>query len=72
MSDPLKPSVALLAKLGSLIIHYDEFHSFNAGHPYDLQTARQLQDDPEVEEWLDTMGALALVPKKRADGVKPI
>lgn len=70
MADPLKPSPQLLAKLGSLIVHYDEFHSFNDGHPYDLQAARQLSEDPEVGKWLDGMGALALIPKKRMEYLK--
>ena len=64
MSDPLKPSLTLLCKLGSVIVHAEEFFS-PKGHPLDkaaLDTA--LQDD-EVQEWLVAMGKMAMLPVKR-------
>jgi len=64
MSDPLKPSVALLAKIGSICQHVDE-HSSASGHEFDIITARQLLSDPEVSQWLDAMDKLALIPRKR-------
>ena len=63
-NDPLTPSVALLCKLGSLIVHADEGSGKNA-HPSDVETFLGLLHDPEVVAWLDAMRALALLPVKR-------
>ena len=63
-TDPLKPSVSTLAKLGSLLVHLDEGNSRN-GHAFDWTAARTLWDDREVQAWLAAMQKLALVPVKR-------
>lgn len=63
-ADPLKPSPALLSKLGSIIIHFDEYESAG-GHPYDLDTARRTLADPEVREWMKAMGPM--LPVKRSN-----
>lgn len=56
MSDPLKPSLSLLVKLGSIVVHTDEMFS-PKGHYFDKITTRQLLADPEVQKWLKDMGA---------------
>ena len=61
MADVLKPSVALLAKLGSIIVHVDEGAS-SKGHVFDWTAARILIGDPEVQEWLTGMGRMAFIP----------
>lgn len=62
--DILKPSTTLLIKLGSLIVHYDEFTS-HKGHEIDKTTIDSLLKDPEVKEWMEKMNEAALLPIKR-------
>ena len=62
--DPLRPSVDVLCKLGSIIVHADELLSPD-GHPVDREALQSAMSDPAVKEWLDSMGAMALVPLKR-------
>jgi hypothetical protein len=64
MSDPIKPSVALLSKLGSIVVHLDEALSTD-GHYFDKVSLEQLQQDAEVKEWVKQMDGMALIPKKR-------
>ena len=62
ISDALKPSPALLAKIGSIVVHVQEFLGPNS-HAFDWEGMRPLLDDPEVVEWIEAMGVL--LPKKR-------
>lgn len=62
--DPLTPNVALLVKLGSLIVHFDEGTS-NNGHPFDQAAIESLLGDPEVQQWLISMQKMAFLPMKR-------
>ena len=55
MSDPLKPSVALLSKLGSIAVHVQEAMS-KKGHPLDVEALRGLVHDSEVVAWIKAMG----------------
>ena len=64
MTDALKPSPSLLSKIGSIIIHLEEFESSD-GHYFDRIVLQQLFNDPEVKEWLKQMNKLAMLPKKR-------
>ncbi len=64
MSDPFKPSVGLLAKLGSICQHIDEATG-TKGHDFDWIAVRSLLADREVTEWLDRMHENALLPVKR-------
>jgi len=66
MADCLRPSVALLSKLGSIVIHLDEALSSD-GHYFDKVSLEQLQSDPEVAAWIKSMDAMALIPKKRSE-----
>lgn len=67
MSDPTKPSVALLCKLGSALVHADEYLSAG-GHPLDRDAFSALLADAEVKVWLEQMAHAALVPVKRIKG----
>ena len=62
MSDPLKPSLALLAKLGSIVVHAEEMISPN-GHRFDRAVFQALLGDPEVRTWLKAM--TVYLPVKR-------
>ena len=64
MSDPLKPPPSLLAKIGSIVVHTDEYLSVE-GHNYDREAINALLAAPDVREWLEAMAGLALVPQKR-------
>jgi hypothetical protein len=63
--DPLKPSVSLLCKLGSAVVHAEELLSPD-GHDFDRTALDAVLTDPDVCEWLKAMGAMALVPVKRS------
>lgn len=69
-SDTLKPGVALLAKLGSIAGHVDEFTGIG-GHQFDWEATKALIADPEIQEWLGEMRALAFVPEPRIKKKKP-
>lgn len=60
----LQPSVGLLVKLGSIIVHADEFTS-PGGHEFDLHAMKTLLADPEVAAWLKAGTAAAMLPHKR-------
>lgn len=62
--DPLKPTLSLLTKLGSLVVHMEEIMS-PTGHVFDRAAIEQLLNDTEVKFWLARMDDLALLPVKR-------
>lgn len=64
MNDPLKPTPALLAKLGSLIVHVEE-GSNAGGHEFDWSVVQMLIADQDVMDWVVSMEKLALVPVLR-------
>ena len=64
MSDPLKPPVSLLVKLGSIAVHAEE-HWSTTGHVFDRTAAEQLLQDKEVRAWLKAMNKMAMLPVKR-------
>jgi hypothetical protein len=64
MVDVFAPSVGLIAKIGSILVHVEE-GSGEGGHAYDWHAVRTLLADREVQEWLDGMRSKALVPVKR-------
>lgn len=65
MPDPLKPSPALLAKLGSIFVHVVELLS-DDGHAFDRVALNTVVQDEEVKEWLAAMQAMAMVPLRRS------
>lgn len=64
----LTPDLALLVKLGSILVHVDEGLSAK-GHPFDLEAIKSLMDDPDVRRWLAVMDKAAFLPIRR-DGVR--
>jgi hypothetical protein len=62
--DPLKPDIALLCKLGSLIVHAEEFMT-RGGHSVDWAAFKVGMKDPDVQEWLAAMTEMALITLKR-------
>ena len=61
-NDPLKPSLALLSKLGSIAVHVDEMLGAD-GHAFDRAALQTLLDDKEVKAWIKAMGVY--MPAKR-------
>lgn len=62
--EALHPSPALLAKLGSIIVHADEMLSTD-GHAFDRVALHSVLHEADVIEWLAAMGDLAMIPVKR-------
>jgi len=65
-TSPLKPNTALLAKLGSIIVHYEELTS-SGGVPEDKIVIESLKTQEDVMEWFKQMEEKALLPVKRGD-----
>ena len=61
-----RPPLALLVKLGSIMVHVEEASSVD-GHEFDWVALRGLLADPEVLEWRKAMDAAGFLPKKRSD-----
>lgn len=59
-----KPPLSLLVKLGSLIVHCQEFQS-GKGHQFDKITFDSLLADDEVIAWIEEMNSMALLPLQR-------
>ena len=64
MTDPFKPSMGLLVKLGSVAVHTEELLSAK-GHDFDRAALGTLLTDQEVQEWIGQMTKLAMLPVKR-------
>ena len=62
----MNPGAALLAKLGSIIVHVEEAYS-NDGHVFDMVALDGLLNDPDVKSWMLGMRAMALLPRKRSE-----
>jgi hypothetical protein len=60
--NPLRPSLSLLCKLGSIIVHVEEALS-GKGHAVDYEAIKPLLRDAEVQQWIRDMGVY--LPKKR-------
>lgn len=60
----LKPTESLLAKLGSIAVHAEEFIEPDR-HLFDKIALEGLLQDPEIREWLNDMALLAMIPHKR-------
>lgn len=63
-TDPFKPSISLLMKLGSAVVHADEM-LLPGGHEFDRVALLQILDDPEVKTWIAQMTKKAMLPVKR-------
>ena len=62
--DKTVPNMSILCKLGSIMVHLQEFFS-PTGHTNDMDAVKSLLDDAEINEWLKEMDRLSLLPKKR-------
>ena len=62
--NPMYPTATLLAKLGSAIVHAEEFLSAD-GQAVDQTAFQTILEDPTVQEWLEQMAGYALVPLRR-------
>lgn len=62
--DPLMPDAAMLIKIGSLIVHYQEYTS-PAGHTFDKTAIDTLEADKDVQQWLYAMSEKGFLPLKR-------
>lgn len=62
--DPFKPSIQLLSKLASVVVHADEWLSSD-GHDFDRAALEAALADPQVREWVAYMDKAALAPRKR-------
>lgn len=60
----LQPSPQLLIKIGSALVHAEEFLSPH-GHMFDKNAFDSLMKDPDVREWIEAMTKDALLPVKR-------
>jgi hypothetical protein len=60
--NPLEPSLPLLMKLGSIIVHAEEAIS-PLGHTFDIEAMKPMLRDPEVQAWIKAMGVY--LPLKR-------
>ena len=65
MVDPLKPDAGLLVKIGSALVHADEYMG-NDPHPFDRDAFYAILESPDVQEWLTAMHGKALLPVKRS------
>lgn len=59
-----QPSMSLLCKLGSIMVHAEEALS-PTGHEFDKTALDQLLTDPEVVAWRRQMESAAMLPVKR-------
>lgn len=59
-----KPSLGLLCKIGSIIVHVEEAMS-DKQHKFDVVAMQALLRDVEVQSWLVEMRKQGLVPEKR-------
>jgi hypothetical protein len=64
MSDPIKPELPLLVKLGSIAVHAEELLSPQA-HAFDHMALRTLLESADVQAWLKQMADMAFLPVKR-------
>lgn len=62
MSDPLKPEIPLLLKLGAIVVYADEFLS-ETGSNFDLRAIEGLLRNEDVQQWIKDMRVF--LPLKR-------
>ena len=62
------PSLTVLVKLGSLVIHVEEMLS-DTGHDFDMAVIKSILNDKEVKAWIAEMNKEALLPLKRQKSV---
>ena len=60
--DPTRPQLGLLVKIGSALVHAEEYLSPH-GHPVDKTAFDELLRQPDVQAWIKAMGPM--LPLKR-------
>lgn len=60
----MMPSLGILVKLGSIMVHVEEMLSSGA-HDFDTYAIQTLLDDHELRNWIKEMDKHGLLPKKR-------
>lgn len=63
--DMMRPSAALLVKLGSIAVHAEEAGE-PGGHEFDRTAMLALLADPEVVAWRKQMASAGFLPLKRS------
>jgi len=66
-ADPLQPSLTLLCKIGSIVVHAEEFLS-PSGHSLDLEALKTLFREEDVKQWIKDMGVY--MPVKEGNMVR--
>lgn len=64
MTNPFKPSISVLCKLGSIAVHTEEVIS-EKGHVFDVLALQSLFKDAELRQWFKDMNALGMLPVRR-------
>jgi hypothetical protein len=59
----LIPSLSLLACLGSIVVHIEEYWA--TGNRFDKTAIESCLQHSELKEWLEKMDARSLIPRKR-------
>lgn len=62
---PLNPPASVIVKLGSAVVHFEEWLSPD-GHAYDLAALKSILADEEIQNWLVEMKHLGLLPVRRS------
>jgi len=62
--DLMNPSASLLVKLGSAVVHAEEFFSAN-GNPVDKVAFESAMKDSELQAWIKGMTEMGMLPVKR-------
>ena len=68
MTEPMKTSIDTMAKLGSIIVHLEEYSETNEST--DLDAAQSLLGDPAVLEVMGMLRGMALLPLKRNEDIQ--
>lgn len=64
--DPFDLHTSLVAKLGSILVHIEEYLS-PTGHAFDRHVLDSLMKDEEVQEWMEQLREMAMLPRKRSE-----
>ena len=59
-----KISASLASKLASVVVHADELFSADGRIGFDTEALKQSARDPEVQDWIKSLGALAPVKRR--------
>ena len=64
-SDDVRPKdLAVCARIGSALVHAEEFMSVR-GHTFDKESFNAIMNDDDIRAWLKKLDDIGLLPKKR-------